>query len=225
VDYDRVLGTGWKNPEHQFVPVTRVISIDPSPKMYAAIVVADVVYTQRATNFYCSIVDIRRGKMGLRGMLSAIEEMTAQHGPSICIFEQNSASWLKEDPAWNRISAMFNYPPIAHVTSINKRNTEFGVWSLASDFEAGRIRFPYGNKESRETSALLIDEALAYPNGYTDDVMMALWFIKWNYRSLIPREFLPTSFSKVFGVGNSTGSWNMQQAETAGAWKGFAKVS
>lgn len=219
LDHDRVVGAGWKNPDPnaQYVPVTRVISIDPSPTRFAGIVVADVIYQQRATNFYCSIVDIRRDKMGLRAMLSNIEELTALYRPTVCIFESNSAKWLHEDPAWNRIVPMFLHV-IAHKTAMNKRDTTMGVWSLASDFEAGRIRFPYADKESRTTSELLISEVLAYPNGYTDDVLMALWFAKFNYKALIPREFLPTKFA-TFGADKS--SWNLQLAG-AGAWKGFS---
>jgi hypothetical protein len=218
LDHDRGVGSGWKNQEAQFVPVTRVISIDPSPTRYAGIVVADIVYQQRATNFNCSIVDIRRGKMGLREMLSTIEELTTLHRPTVCIFESNSAKWLHEDPAWNRLVPMFLHI-IAHKTTVNKRDMTMGVWSLASDFEAGRVRFPYGDREARDTSALLIDEVLAYPNGYTDDVLMALWFIKFNYKQLIPREFLPTSFN-VFN-GDKT-SWRMPALLGGDStWKGY----
>ncbi len=214
LDHDRVVGSGWKNQEAPFVPITRVISIDPSPTRFAAIVVLDVVYQQRATNFYCSIVDIRRDKMGLRQMLSNIEEMTAMYRPTVCIFESNSVKWLKEDPAWNQLAPRF-LTLIDHKTSVNKRDAELGVWSLASDFEAGRIRFPYGDKASRETSELLISEVLAYPNGYTDDVLMALWFTKFNYKRLLPREFLPSHFS-LFGSKNH---WNVPQMAMAGTWK------
>jgi len=80
-----------------------------------------------------------------------------------------------------------------------------GVWSLAADFEAGRIRFPWKEPADRDVSNLLIDEVLAYPNGMTDDVLMALWFVKFNYRSLMPRDFLPTSFSSDWTSGR--GAW------------------
>jgi hypothetical protein len=31
---------------------------------------------------------------------------------------------------------------------------------------------------------MLKQEATQYPNGRSDDLLMALWFLKWNYRSL-----------------------------------------
>jgi hypothetical protein len=80
-----------------------------------------------------------------------------------------------------------------------------GVWSLAADFEAGRIRLPWAAAEDQWTSNLLIDEVLSYPNGMTDDVLMALWFIKYNYRQLMPKDYLPTSFSSDWTSGR--GEW------------------
>jgi hypothetical protein len=38
-------------------------------------------------------------------------------------------------------------------------------------------------------SELLIKEALEYPQGETDDVLMALWFLKFNYSRLAPRTY------------------------------------
>jgi len=215
LDYDRSVGAGWRNPQGQYFPVTRVISIDPSPTMFAGIIVADVVYVPQARDFWCSIVDIRRDKMGLRQMLNAIEEMTTTHSPSVCIFESNSAKWLREDPAWNRIAPMFLHV-VAHTTARNKSDKLLGVWSLAADFEAGRIRLPYETREDRDCAALLIDEVLAYPSGQTDDVLMALWFIKFNYRSLIPREALQTRFRERFPGEAPQGygwAWNGEAAK------------
>ena len=206
LDRDRSVGIGWpaKHAEGGFIPITRVVSVDPSPTQYAAIVVADVVYQLRSREFWCSIVDIRRDKMGLRKMVDTIGEVQQKYRPQVCIFESNSVKWLKEDPTWNRLIPLFQ-TVVDHSTGVNKRHTELGVWSLAADFEAGRIRFPWADAISQTTSNYLIDEVLAYPNGMTDDVLMALWFIKYNYRSLMPRDFLPTSFSSDWTHGR--GEW------------------
>lgn len=219
-DDQRTVGTGWRptNEEGEFLPITRVISVDPSPTMYAGIVVADIVYLPQQQYFYCGIVDIVREKLGLREMVDTIDRLTREYGPTVCIFETNAAKWLHEDPAWNRVTPMFR-TVIGHATTQhNKRDALMGVWSLASDFEAGRIRFPMGDDESRDTSAYLIDEVLAYPNGRTDDVLMALWFIKSHYRKLAPLEALPTRFNR-FGFGQRT--WNMDKKLRAGsgAWR------
>jgi hypothetical protein len=197
LDRDRSVGEGFRKTEEfssGFLPITRVVSVDPSPTQYAAIIVCDVVYQLRSREFWCSIVDIRRDKMGLRKMVDTISEVQERYRPQVCIFESNSVKWLKEDPTWNRLIPLFQ-TVVDHSTGVNKRHTELGVWSLAADFEAGRIRFPWKESADRDVSNFLIDEVLAYPNGMTDDVLMALWFIKYNYRSLMPKDFLPTSFS------------------------------
>jgi len=59
-----------------------------------------------------------------------------------------------------------------------------GIQSLAIDFEFGRIRLPYGDVEARGQSLMLKAEATQYPHGRTDDLLMALWMLKWNYRDL-----------------------------------------
>ena len=41
-------------------------------------------------------------------------------------------------------------------------------------------------------SDMLSAEALVYPEGETDDILMALWFIKYNYRKMRPVHALPT---------------------------------
>jgi len=216
-DYDRTVGQGWKRDANAtFVPVTRVISIDPSPTMYAGVVVADIVYTPQTPYFYCALVDIVRDKMGLREMVEVIKEKTAQHRPTVCIFETNAAKWLHEDPTWNRLVPMFVSVVGHSTTRHNKQDALLGVWSLASDFEAGRIRFPYSTPEDREVSEHLISEVLAYPNGQTDDVLMALWFIKANYKRLIPRDMLPTKFDRGFSRGRT---WDMDRLAAAGGWR------
>ena len=66
---------------------------------------------------------------------------------------------------------------------------------MAVDFEYGRFRFPYGDAESRAMTESLFDEARMYPQGETDDLLMALWFIKWNLMRLAPQYSCKTSRS------------------------------
>jgi hypothetical protein len=64
-----------------------------------------------------------------------------------------------------------------HWTSVkNKPDPETGIPSLAGMVRAGLIRFPYGDARSRQLSETLIAEMLAYPQGATSDILMALWF-------------------------------------------------
>lgn len=215
-DGQRSVGTGWVQ-DQMWVPITRVMSVDPSPTNYAGIVVADVVWLPRHQYFNCTVVDIRRDRYGQNMMLEVMREVQQEYHCQNLILETNSAKWLHEDVAWHRLTAMFPSPPIGHnTTKWNKNDTLLGVWSLAADFEAGRIRFPMGDGDSRERMAVLIDEILAYPNGQTDDVLMALWFVKANYKKLMPRGLMPERFDGGGGRG-----WDTKR--TTARWEAHKK--
>jgi hypothetical protein len=69
------------------------------------------------------------------------------------------------------------------------------------------VRLPYGDEESRKASDLLISEALAYDNGQTDDVLMALWFIKPNFRQIMPLEHIATRFNRGLAISGTWKGW------------------
>jgi hypothetical protein len=222
-DNDRTLGTGWvAKDQFQFVPVSRVMSVDPSPTNYAGITVADIIWLPQHQFFYATIVDIERGIYGQNMMLEVMRETQSRHHCQFLILETNSAKWLHEDVAWHRLTAMFPQPPIGHnTTRWNKNDTLLGVWSLAADFESGRIRFPMGDPESRGKMDLLVDEILAYPNGATDDVLMSLWFIKANYKKLMPRGLMSTHFTD--GPLKANREWDV--ARSRARWDSHRKVA
>ena len=76
--------------------------------------------------------------------------------------------------------------------------------SLAGDFEFTRISLPYGDDTAKRMTDLLVDEAIIYPSGATNDLLMALWFVKFNYKKLMPTHNLPTR-RKGSGTG---GGWS-----------------
>lgn len=199
-DRDRSVGEGWQPTTYEqgIFPITRVISLDPSPTMFAGITVADIIWMPRQHYFWCAIVDVVRDKMGQNKMVQTMHAMTQRYRPQVCIFETNSAKWLHEDPAWNRVQAMFPVGSVIgqNTTKWNKDDTALGIWSLAADFESGRISIPWKTPDDRGRMEALVDEVLAYPNGTSDDVLMSLWFIKNNYKQLIPRGLIPTRFQQ-----------------------------
>jgi hypothetical protein len=164
---------------------SRVLALDPSPTKLAGLIVADVPFGDGG--FECEILDIRHEPMNVRKMLSEIYRVLRDYAPvDYFVFEQNAAQrWLLQDPEMDRIRAKTMVIP--HTTNRNKADPELGVSSLALDFEYGRVRLPYGDVEGRNASQLLIDEAVSYPQGLSDDVLMALWFIKYNKARLLPR--------------------------------------
>jgi hypothetical protein len=207
-DFDRSIGSGWKPINGEYLPVVRVMSIDPSPTNFAAIVIADVLWLPKQQEFYAAVVDVSRDRMGMRAMMKELDRLAKRYRPSVLIFETNSAKWFKEDPAYNRLEPMFKKVVGQNTHKYNKSDTELGIWSLAGDFEAGRIRFPMQTPEDRQAMDVFVSEVLAYPNGTTDDILMALWFIKCNYKGLAPREHLSSHFNKALATPRS---WYREQ--------------
>lgn len=165
----------------------RVLSLDPSPTRYAALIVADLEWNRGY--FECHVLEIVRDKMAVRDMLWQIERCLDAYQPHYFVFEQNAAQrWFLQDPAMDTIRRRVRVLP--HSTGRNKGDPTLGIESLAIDFEFGRIRLPYGDAEAKAMSQYLIDEALTYPQSKTDDVLMALWFMKFNYGRLVPRKDL-----------------------------------
>ena len=69
LDRDRLVGQGWKKTAGQYLPITRVISIDPSPTKYCGIVVADIVFVPNQPTFACSVLAVRRVRRLHRDLL------------------------------------------------------------------------------------------------------------------------------------------------------------
>lgn len=164
----------------------RVVSLDPSPSRYASMIVSDVKADPE--KFHCVVIEVVRRKMGVREMLSELTRIGAEYHPSYMIAEVNAAQkWLLQDQEFKLWSQANDIRVIPHTTGRNKSDPDYGVKSLATDFEFGRIRLPWGDHSSRENVKILIEEATTHPYGATDDVLMALWFMRCNFHRLVPR--------------------------------------
>lgn len=95
------------------------------------------------------------------------------------IVEVNAAQrWLLSQPHVQRWQEQTGQVFIPHTTSVNKRDPKFGFESIGDLFRQGMIRLPYSTPTARLQMGYLVQEALAYPDGDTDDVLMATWFQK-----------------------------------------------
>lgn len=200
-DYDRTVGVGVKRGEgEQFLPVVRVASLDPSPTMYNGLVVADVVVSRES--FFAVIVDVQSFKADWRSIRENLLTTIDRYKPQYFIFEKNIAQyWAKGDPFIEEIRSRCKV--LAHTTSgQNKFDLETGLESLGYDFETANIRLPYGSPESKSTSNLLEREARGWTREgrLRDDVLMALWFIKFNYKKLYPTDQLQDHFQGTIPV-------------------------
>ena len=172
----------------------RCLSIDPSPSNYWAIVVADV--KESRVEFHAKVLEVVREKLQVPRFLEHMERLVVAYQPRYIIPEKNSANlFILQSSDWtsfeNRHQGEFRVIP--HETQRNRQDPVYGLESMALDFELGRIRLPYAHDpETRGQSLFLIHEAVEYPYGRTNDVLMALWFLKANLRGL----YLPPAPSR-----------------------------
>lgn len=64
-----------------------------------------------------------------------------------------------------------------HTTTQRKSDPDYGVYTLREPWRHGRVRLPAGDEDSRLKSLKLADEVQRYPHGWTDDQVMAMWFL------------------------------------------------
>ncbi len=181
------------DPAEAFVPVVRVISLDPSPTKFNGLVVADVPYQR--DRFYAVVLEAKSWVGGLRSIIAELHRCVLQYKADYLIIEHSTfTGWLSEDPEFQELSQYVTL--IGHNTGKNKGDPVLGVESLGGDIEFGRLSLPMGDEPGLRMSKALMDEANVWPHGKHDDILMALWFIKFNYKRLVPRRLLSNSMGR-----------------------------
>jgi hypothetical protein len=204
LDRDRIAG-----PIPKLSDAVRVVSLDPTQTQYAGIVVADVDIVD-LTNFSATVLELVKKKLDVRGTIAELDRLCAIYRPTWLVFEINLARHLRENPEFLALKTRYGVRMKEHSTQRNKADPQLGIESVAIDFELGRIRLPYGDVESRSQTIALKAEATQYPHGRSDDLLMALWFVKWNYRGLrLPR---------ILGPQRETGWGRVPAGMTAERW-------
>jgi len=98
------------------------------------------------------------------------------------IVEQNAAQrFLLQYDHVQRWRAERSVQIIPHSTNRNKLDPDYGVQTIAPEYFYGRVRLPGsvadGSKKKMEP---LVHELGTWPEGKTDDCVMAHWFLAWN---------------------------------------------
>lgn len=177
-DKDRVM---WDIPPGCSLRAT----IDPSPTMYACAQVW--AFDPETEKRY--LIAIERKKMTVPEMLGLMEDWTLRlhrrgYFP-MWIFEENAAQrWLFQSLDYKLLRQRTNINVRAHTTHRNKVDPMYGVQSLAPLYEFQKISLPWGDPASRKSLEFFLTELKSYPNGSTDDGVMAQWFFEWNIRSI-----------------------------------------
>lgn len=201
-DHDRPAYQGFRMTNGARLPVVRVVSVDPSPTKFNGIVVADLLWNRE--QFSCAVTEIVRVQGRTHAVKNEVERIISESHPDYFIFEEsNFISWVKEDPWFAELEGRIHY--VRHHTGVNKNHAEYGLQSLAADFELARLSFPYKDAIGQRMTDMLFREALEYPDGQYNDLLMALWFIKYNYKRLAPpNNMMPT---RVRGMGGDS-TWS-----------------
>ena len=166
------------------------VTVDPSPTEFWAVMWW--VYDPNTDRRY--LINMWRQRMNpedflsldldtheFSGLMCDIREMGNSAGVPIShvIVEVNAAQrWLLSQPHVQRWIELTGITFVPHTTSVNKRDPKFGFESIGDLFRQGFIRMPYSTPTARLNMQYLITEAIQYPDGDTDDTLMATWFMK-----------------------------------------------
>jgi hypothetical protein len=208
LDRDRIIGKGWYYSEQLF-PVVRVLSADPSPTRNAGIIVADALYDPSAFNL--AIIHSEGKPYQARDFLQRLDQLMTMYAPVDYLVIEDSAvsKWIFQDPWWQQKKSQVRL--LKHSTHAhNKGDPTYGVQGLAIEFEFGQIKFPYGDAESRDMTDKFLAELYTWPEGEYDDQLMALWFIKYVSKSLLPfRQMMGKMDTRGTAfAGSDNGAWD-----------------
>jgi hypothetical protein len=109
------------------------------------------------------------------------------------VVEANAAQRfiLQYDHA-RRWNAKNSVQVIPHQTHRNKTDEQFGVQTLAPHYQFGRVRLPgKQNNPGRIAAMKLVDEVTKWPEGTTDDCVMAQWFLEVQLPNIAPERVAP----------------------------------
>ena len=121
------------------------------------------------------------------------------------IVEQNAAQrfLLQYDHVkrWQSINGVNIVP---HSTHRNKSDEDYGVQTLAPQYRYGRVRLPGAVMDgSRKKIEPMVTELGTWPEGKTDDCVMAHWFLQWNAPRLFHVGQNNVSFKRPSWMGGS----------------------
>jgi transcriptional regulator with XRE-family HTH domain len=177
-----------------------VATADPSPTNYWS--VQWWIYDPQSERRY--LIDLLRRKMDAPDFL----DWDSAQGRFIGVMDdwQDASrilgfpitTWIVESNAAQRFMLQYDHVRrwrslndvdiIAHTTSRNKSDPQFGVETIAPHWRFGRVRIP-GRGDGKVIGMRLVDEVTKYPHGRTDDCVMAEWFFEWN----LPNLMVPTA--------------------------------
>lgn len=197
LDEDRGVCQFPSSPDGALPPgLVSAMTVDPSPTKFWAI--QWWVYEPESQRRF--LMDLFRGKLDAPEFLErtfsgnfvglAVDWVaTSEHlGLPIrhLIFEANAAQkFVMQYQFFEDWLTRTGLSLIPHQTHLNKLDEDLGVQaSLKPQYQWGRVRLPWGDSHARTISSQLIEEVTTWPQGNTEDQVMAQWFFEFNLENL-----------------------------------------
>lgn len=215
-------------PEGLFGDRLSIVTADPSPTRYWSIQwwvvrcvdgVAEERYLmdiQRRTMDAPSFLDWNNATQSFSGIMEEWQRRSLDLGLPVTywIIEANAAQrFMLQYEHVRRWLGHWRTNLIPHQTHVNKSDPELGITALKPLYKYGKIRLPSpgarGNIHYQVRN--LYEEVTTWPDGRTDDCVMAQWFLEWNLPNLVPRaEPLPRMWRPSWLKKADTYSWREQ---------------
>jgi hypothetical protein len=135
------------------------------------------------------VIDLQHGQLTLPQQVELLLSQHEKYAVAKSIVEANSyqAGLLEalEEKMRDR-GVAYDFEP-HYTTRVNKPDPELGVGAMSSWFERGMVHIPWGDAHSQRVMRQFVDELVQYPDGRTNDTVMAFWFAWRHLQETSPR--------------------------------------
>jgi hypothetical protein len=121
-------------------------------------------------------------KLSFGGAQAMIKELYRRFAPGVIIVESNGyqAALVRD------MQEGTSLPIKGYATGGEKFDLEVGLNSMGVEFENNKWILPYGSQSASTIQIVdkLVDGMKRFPNGHTEDILMATWFANGGLRQL-----------------------------------------
>lgn len=184
-----------QKPDREDAPLVSVLTIDPSSSHYWALehwlVYGDgtqaLLRGMRAVLKTPELLYPDPSGSGWTGILEDWWKSSLEAGVpfTYLIYEWNIQKAIIEMPYFNEWAMARGITHITHTTTLNKSDPETGVEMNGPLYQFGRVRLPYAGHDEQIFANQFMREACSWPEGQTDDLIMAHWFLNHRLPNLM----------------------------------------
>jgi len=191
-------------PKHLSPPLISIATADPSPTKFWSIQWW-VYHPESGQRFLMDLIrqamdapdflDFSFSSGEFTGVMEEWQQRSVDLGVPIShwVVEANAAQrFILQHDYVKRWQSKRSVNVIPHQTHRNKHDDEFGVQTLKPHWRHGRVRLPgKQNNPGRIAAMKLVDEVTKWPEGSTDDCVMAEWFMEYQLPNIYTPNVAP----------------------------------